>query len=367
MKLIRHILSHSVLIGFITLLVLGFYYRAILFPVSWNQTITQEVSRVAGPYAEKIIAFAAPSTGAIKAEIIAVAPTVDSKADVKPPMLEAVAVPVVAPKVEVAVAEPVDTPKAEVQSEAPAVETKMAEQVAVAPAEEKPAAPVAVAEVEEKPVAPVAIAKIEEKPAAPIVATKVEEKAAAPVVEAKIEEKPAAPIAVATVEEKAAAPVVETKIEEKPATPVAVAKVAETPAAPVAAAPLETITSLPAVTSQPKDEDESIVQSISDQDFVGVNDLWSKARSAYSRGDMKAAVQHYLSLSEQESDNPDVFGELGNVYFAAGRFQQAGQAYYEAAIRLNELGQVEQVQHLVRVIEGLDPHSASRLKQQLVR
>lgn len=82
---------------------------------------------------------------------------------------------------------------------------------------------------------------------------------------------------------------------------------------------------------------------------------------------MKSALQHYLTLSEQESDNPDVFGELGNVYYARGNFPEAGEAYYEAAVRLLELGKTDQIHYLVRVIEGLSPDSAAKLKQRLVR
>ena len=409
MKLIRHILSHSVLIGFIALLVLGFYYRAMLFPAAWNERIAQETGRVAGPYAEKVLAFAAPqSLSATKIEALP-APATGSNADSKPAMDEQIAVPVVAPKVMVTVAEPnepetehqaaasVIEPNIEEQAAAPVVELGFGKQadtpVATTEVEEEPASPVATTEVEEEPAAPVATTEFEEEPASPVATTEVEEEPAAPVAAAEMEEEPAAPVAASEIEEEPAVPVATTEMEEEPAAPVAATEMEEEPAAPVvaaeieeehaaplatteveeepaspvAAAEVEDKTAVPATRAQAQDDDELIAQGTSDQDFIGINELWTKARKAYGQGDMEAAVQHYLALIKQESDNPDVFGELGNVYYSAGRFQQAGQAYYEAAIRLNELGRTDQVQYLVRVIEGLDPDSAAKLKQHLVR
>ena len=90
-----------------------------------------------------------------------------------------------------------------------------------------------------------------------------------------------------------------------------------------------------------------------------------KARQAYWNGSMSEAEKAYRELSELTSQDPNVFGELGNVYYAQGKWKQAGEAYYEAAILLIELNQPTQVNYLLRVIQGLDAESADKLRQKM--
>lgn len=341
MKLIRHILSHTILIGFVALLVLGFYYRAALFPASWNEQISQQVVRVAGPYASKMHAFAAPVIENTT-QTVAEAPSPQPVSEPTPAVVSE-ATPADVPQVEESAAN-------EVVETVPAAESVVAESAdntpaAAAPAEETQAAPV-VAEVP-VPAAPVKPPVEETAKARPSTDEKVAvaEAAAEPVIE-----KPAPGTA-------ASAPDHE---ENKSAAPV----VAQ---APASVAPVTPPTQEAAPANVVADEDEVVATGSSDRDFVGIDDLWLQARAAYGRGDLASATQHYLALSEQESDNPDVYGELGNVYYARGNFPEAGEAYYEAAIRLMELGQMGQMQYLVRVIEGLSPDSAAKLKQRLMR
>ncbi len=297
MKLIRHILSHTILIGFVAALVVGFYYRAALFPATWNERISQQIDRVPGTYSAKLHAFAAPVTPGSVAQV-ASAP---------------------APQV---ISPPVEIPAAVPPAAVPQSEIAQANIPEPTPAEVAPPAEVAMAPI---------------PPAAEPVQTSPGPELNAPV--------PMASEAPAVAENAAA----ESAITPTPA-PLA-----------QAAAPSEVMTA-PAA-----EDDTNLNQGGSDRDFVGINDLWLQARAAYGRGDLTSALQHYLTLSQQESDNPDVFGELGNVYYTRGNFAEAGQAYYEAAVRLLEQGQMGQMQYLVRVIEGLSPDNAEKLKQRLVR
>ena len=96
-----------------------------------------------------------------------------------------------------------------------------------------------------------------------------------------------------------------------------------------------------------------------------VKQMFYMARQSYWMGNPIAAEKIYLKLMNIEDDNPDVYGELGNVYYTQGKWNEAGKAYYEAAIRLLDLDRNNQVDYLLRVIQGLDSDSAEKLKQKM--
>ena len=84
---------------------------------------------------------------------------------------------------------------------------------------------------------------------------------------------------------------------------------------------------------------------------------------SYSLGQEKL----YIELTQLEQDNPDAFGELGNVYYSQGKWNEAGQAYYQAAVRLITEGNHNQVAYLHRVIKGLNAEHAEKLSQKMMR
>ena len=90
-----------------------------------------------------------------------------------------------------------------------------------------------------------------------------------------------------------------------------------------------------------------------------------KARQMFWNGNAQGSEKLYLDLMAISGDDPDVYGELGNVYYAQGKWKQAGKSYYEAAIRLLELKKNDQVSYLLRVIQGLDSESANKLRDRL--
>jgi len=93
--------------------------------------------------------------------------------------------------------------------------------------------------------------------------------------------------------------------------------------------------------------------------------LIGEARQAFQAGDPGKAIVLYQELSELNPGNPNVFGELGNVYYSLGKWKQAGSAYFEAASLLLDQGHTRQVQYLYRVIQGLDQESAEKLKARM--
>jgi tetratricopeptide (TPR) repeat protein len=89
------------------------------------------------------------------------------------------------------------------------------------------------------------------------------------------------------------------------------------------------------------------------------------AREAYWLRDYAAAEQKYQELIALDPDNPDGYGELGNMYFSQGDWEKASAAYYEAGTRLATEGLYDRARQLVEVIRGLNGGQADDLEQQI--
>lgn len=106
---------------------------------------------------------------------------------------------------------------------------------------------------------------------------------------------------------------------------------------------------------------------VKDSDASSERDLLISARNAFNQGAASESEKFYIELTQLDNDNPDVFGELGNVYYSQGKWDKAGQAYYEAAVRLITEGKYNQVAYLQRVIKGLNTEHAEKLAQLMMR
>jgi len=91
----------------------------------------------------------------------------------------------------------------------------------------------------------------------------------------------------------------------------------------------------------------------------------AKARESFWLRDFEAAEQQYRKLTRLEPDNPDGYGELGNMYFSQGKWDEAAAAYYEAGTRLLNEGLVPQAREMLEVIRGLNGSQASDLEAQI--
>ena len=89
--------------------------------------------------------------------------------------------------------------------------------------------------------------------------------------------------------------------------------------------------------------------------------ILAAAREAYWLRDYATAESKYLQLLALQPDNPDGYGELGNMYFSQGQWEQSAAAYFEAGTRLVQERQLEQARQLVDVIRGLDGSQADEL------
>jgi len=94
-------------------------------------------------------------------------------------------------------------------------------------------------------------------------------------------------------------------------------------------------------------------------------ELLAAAREAYWLHDYEGAENHYRLLIQLEPDNSDWYGELGNMYFSQGQWQQASAVYYEAGVRLLKDGKVLQARQMVDVIRGLNGVEVDDLENQV--
>jgi tetratricopeptide (TPR) repeat protein len=91
----------------------------------------------------------------------------------------------------------------------------------------------------------------------------------------------------------------------------------------------------------------------------------ARAREAFWLRDFEVAEQQYRQLTQLEPDNPDGYGELGNMYFSQGKWDEAAAAYYEAGTRLLQEGLVAEAREMLEVIRGLNGPQADDLEGQI--
>lgn len=93
--------------------------------------------------------------------------------------------------------------------------------------------------------------------------------------------------------------------------------------------------------------------------------LLAAAREAYWLRDYAAAEQKYQALIALDPENPDGYGELGNMYFSQGDWEKASAAYYDAGTRLTAQRMFDRARQLAEVIRGLNGAQAGDLEQQI--
>jgi hypothetical protein len=74
------------------------------------------------------------------------------------------------------------------------------------------------------------------------------------------------------------------------------------------------------------------------------------ARAAYWDGRLEEAERIYLALLQRRPDDPDLFGELGNLYLAQGLDSRAADAYYAAGLRLARQGDAARAKRIADLL-----------------
>jgi len=95
------------------------------------------------------------------------------------------------------------------------------------------------------------------------------------------------------------------------------------------------------------------------------NEMLAAARRAYWSDNAPLAIRHYEALIAAYPNEPDFFGELGNIYYQQGEQERAGQAYYQAALLLLRRGNRERAEDLADLLRSTAPGYAEELSKHL--
>lgn len=99
--------------------------------------------------------------------------------------------------------------------------------------------------------------------------------------------------------------------------------------------------------------------------IIELDDLLFKARKAYWDKDYPLAISYYQQLIEDDGDNPDYIGELGNIYYSINDIENASQLYYQAAIILIAKNRIDQARSLLSPVTAMNRDLGDKLKQKL--
>lgn len=363
MNLIARILSHAFAILIVLLLAVGFVYRGDLFPeFDIPEYLSLEKAESTTPVEEQ----AAEAAAVAKPETV----PAGSEPETPPAMPAGEMPPVEQPAPEPSVTEPQES----IPSAGPeVVEEATAETAGEAVPEKAPvgipaeAAAPAAAEAEGiaeppatlvQPVTESAVEQVEETASDQgVTATRADETGAPASVVTPVPAEPAAA-------ESTGTGVITPSVEagQPPEAVTAIPAIEETVPAPEAAPVPESAETVPEpVPAAPE------VATAEDQETAAMSpyQLLAKAREAFWLRDYEAAEKYYLALTRREPDNPDGFGELANMYFSQGKWEEATAAYYETGIRLINEGLLEHAGQMVEVIRGLNGTQADDLEQKI--
>ena len=98
---------------------------------------------------------------------------------------------------------------------------------------------------------------------------------------------------------------------------------------------------------------------------MDANWLWNRGRQAFWEGDYESAIESYRSLLQEETMNPDAWGELGNIYYAKKDWARAVRAFGRSAAVLLQTNRVDEAEKILTVIRGIDPALATQLAAEL--
>ena len=95
--------------------------------------------------------------------------------------------------------------------------------------------------------------------------------------------------------------------------------------------------------------------------------LLMAARQAYWMRDYTVAIGDYRALIAAEPDRAALYGELGNVLWAAGQRIAAANAYGHAGRLLLAQGHYAQAAALIPILTRLNPEAATQLQAELAK
>jgi len=91
--------------------------------------------------------------------------------------------------------------------------------------------------------------------------------------------------------------------------------------------------------------------------------LLQAARKAFWSRDFDRSITLYQRLIDENPDNPDYSGELGNIYYNLNRFDRAADLFHRAGQLLVEQGDLARARQLLPALTSLDREKGRQLQQ----
>jgi hypothetical protein len=110
--------------------------------------------------------------------------------------------------------------------------------------------------------------------------------------------------------------------------------------------------------AMPMPDSVALAPEVASADMVALE----AARQAFHQGNLDDAEAKYLSILAH-ADNPDAFGELGNIYFIRHQFNDANEAYFKAAEGLIAQNRLLQAQYVIGILLNSHPEYAQKAMQ----
>jgi hypothetical protein len=351
MNILARILSHGFAIAVVVILAVGYIYRGELFP-------GMELPAFLYPGAPATTEAQAPAGDVDREEPaaeIAPAEVTGAPASEQAEEMARQQAPVPGPADTGTVSEAGSEPEGTVPDDAPAEVTEEESETMAAPGEppaetagEEPEAMAALGEPPAETTGEEPLATVDaSEPEVPVVASV-----------DSLQQQPPVPTEDMPAEQEATADVTAPGVSAEPPAP---AEDAQPAAGTQETAGAETVTPVPpaAITgTTPPAVDTPARPEATDKSYQ----LLAMAREAFWMHNYEEAEKKYRDLIALEPDNPDGYGELGNMYFTRGNWQQAAEAYFNAGERLIQSGRLEQAEILVEVIRGLNGKQADELE-----
>jgi hypothetical protein len=90
--------------------------------------------------------------------------------------------------------------------------------------------------------------------------------------------------------------------------------------------------------------------------------LVQAARRSFWNGDFEAAEAAYVTAISRYPEDPDLFGELGNLYQSMGEHARSLDAYFAAGQRLRAMGERDKLSQVIDLLDSQGYSDTVRLR-----
>jgi hypothetical protein len=112
------------------------------------------------------------------------------------------------------------------------------------------------------------------------------------------------------------------------------------------------------------EEKQSARRSLSGSSAGDFQQRWQKARKLFW-SDEKAALKAYQKLVQENPDQAELIGELGNVYFKTGDLDKAAETFFRSGEQFIKVKKIDKASEMVEVLRKLETDKATELAERL--